>query len=104
MRNRTPEFQRFRVKQFFIHPLYRSVAEGYDLALIYLNKEIDWNSVVKPLCLANDSDESFTGKMATVAGWGLTKERGEKSPVLRTVSYPGTNIQTKLRFVHWLIN
>lgn len=45
-----------------------------DIALIQLDQEAEWNDLVQPTCLPNPDRDSYSGMMATVAGWGLTNE------------------------------
>ena len=48
-----------------------------DIALIYLEKEIQWTKYVKPICVSADNDVSFSGVIATATGWGTTHQNGE---------------------------
>ena len=65
-----------RVNRIITHPFYNpsrsKVAD--DIALIQLDQEAEWNDLVQPTCLPNPDKDSYSGMMATVAGWGLTNE------------------------------
>ena len=62
---------------------------GYDIALILLDKEVNWNKFVKPVCLANDASVPFIGETATVTGWGRKEVNAFKLPtVLQKVDLP----------------
>jgi hypothetical protein len=65
-----------RVNRIVNHPSYNpsksKVAD--DIAMIQLDQEAEWNDLVQPSCLPNPDKDSYTGMMATVAGWGLTNE------------------------------
>jgi len=67
------------------------VDAGRDMALIYLDREVNWSQFVKPVCLANDPSSSFADKTATVVGWGTqTEDTSEKlkATVLQKVDIP----------------
>ena len=55
---------------------------GYDIALILLDKEVNWNKFVKPVCLANDASVSLIGETATVTGWGRKEVNALKLPTV----------------------
>lgn len=65
-----------RVSRIVKHPSYNPALSKVvdDIALIELEQEAEWNDLVQPTCLPNPDRESFTGMMATVAGWGFTNE------------------------------
>lgn len=67
------------VKEIAIHPSYVDGKVANDIALIRLDNQIQWSSSVQPVCLPakhrdaeNHQHQSFSGRMATVAGWGST--------------------------------
>lgn len=39
-----------------------------------LEKEVDWDTLVQPICLPPEDKETYSGSVATVAGWGFTNE------------------------------
>ena len=68
-----------------IYPYYFKTMEmafkhSSDVALITLEKPLVINSKITPICLPDldKSEETYEGKTATVAGWGVT-ENGETS-------------------------
>lgn len=65
-----------RVNRIVNHPTYDPVKSKVadDIALIQLDQEAEWNDMVQPTCLPNPDKDSYTGMVATVAGWGLTNE------------------------------
>lgn len=86
--NRLSEVQALNIKKIFVHPSFYSAKKGYDMALLYLDGEINWNSLVQPICVASDPKISLDGETATVAGWGRITAGGGKSALLQTVSFP----------------
>ena len=65
-----------RVNRIVNHPSYNPSKSKVvdDIALIELDQEAEWSDWVQPSCLPNPDKDSYTGMMATVAGWGLTNE------------------------------
>lgn len=68
--------------------------KGYDIALIYLDREVNWSDSVKPICLAADEHLSFAGAIATVAGWGMTNN--DKSSNNLTMSHVLKNVDVPI--------
>lgn len=65
-----------RVNRIVNHPSYNPSKSKVvdDIALIQLDQDAEWNDLVQPTCLPNPDKDSYTGMIATVAGWGLTNE------------------------------
>ena len=64
-----------KVTEIIVHPTYSSSAKVIsDIALMRLKEEVEWNDLTQPACLPNPDGDSFSGHMATVAGWGWTNE------------------------------
>ena len=95
-RNRAlPKDQMFKAQKILLHPSFVSVDAGRDMALIYLDREVNWSQFVKPVCLANDPSSSFADQTATVVGWGTQDEdtaaedtQKLKATVLQKVDIP----------------
>ncbi|XP_057365453.2 serine protease 30-like [Daphnia carinata] len=82
-----------RVNRIVNHPTYDPVKSKVadDIALIQLDQEAEWNDMVQPTCLPNPDKDSYTGMVATVAGWGLTNEiknGGQRPNTLQKVDLP----------------
>ncbi|OGS07386.1 MAG: hypothetical protein A2270_00240 [Elusimicrobia bacterium RIFOXYA12_FULL_51_18] len=80
----TVGIERFSPSEVIRHPNYNSNTGlvDYDFALLRLNGE----SKFPPISLNRGE---LSGKIAlTIAGWGLTKEGGQPSNILKTVSVP----------------
>lgn len=83
--------QHLTVDQVLIHPAMNLVTYDNDIALVHLTTPAIINDYVKPIALtANPEDEALVapGIVATVTGWGATKESGGLAPVLREVTVP----------------
>ena len=89
---RQSEVQMIKVKKIFRHPQFESIDKGKDIALLYLEEDVNWSHFAQPICLASDENLSFAGVIATVAGWGATnKTAGTNftlSPILQKVDVP----------------
>jgi len=55
------------------HPQYSKVVGDFDFSLVRLKEKIDWADQpnIRPVCLPRNKDETFTGRRATVSGWGV---------------------------------
>ncbi|KAL7056737.1 hypothetical protein AAHC03_020671 [Spirometra sp. Aus1] len=59
-----------------------------DIALIKLKHPVKLNKYVQPACLPYPDEVFEAGTLCAVAGWGVTEEDGEISPVLRHIKVP----------------
>ena len=50
------------------------IISDYDFALIKLERKILWKNYphIRPVCLPANGKETYEGRKATVAGWGVT--------------------------------
>ncbi|KAM7363381.1 venom protease-like [Cochliomyia hominivorax] len=76
----------YNIKNEFIHPQYfiTDIQEKYnDIALVELDKEVNFNSYIMPACLPLVDGRDFKEYLA--AGWGRVTDTGELSPHLLKV-------------------
>lgn len=67
------------VQQIIRHPKYvPGNKDGDDIALLMLQEPIVWNDLVQPICLPNPDKKTFTGHLATAAGWGRHQENSKR--------------------------
>lgn len=66
-----PHFRR-NVTQMIIHSSFKPETFENDIALLKLDRAIEYGPAVAPLCLASKSSELFINETATVVGWGQT--------------------------------
>lgn len=62
-----------------------------DLAILYLEKDVEFNDFVRPICLPVSDpirSQSFVSYNPFVAGWGRTSEGGVSSQILQQVQVP----------------
>lgn len=81
-----------KVSQIITHENWRGaqgIQSGWDIALLRLASPAP--ASIKPAKLATAAIEAQiagVGKMVTVSGWGLTRDKGSQSDVLREVNLP----------------
>jgi len=74
------------------HPAYNPDTTMNDIAIIKLEKPINFTSTVQPACLPAEDEVVADKAEATVAGWGLTREGGyDTSSILMQVGVPVIN-------------
>lgn len=71
-----PHTREFQVKQINAHPKFSAGDHKHDIALLLLNKAVEFSEQIRPIQL-DDSKPSFIEKVAgnygTVVGWGFTE-------------------------------
>jgi hypothetical protein len=67
-----------------VHPKYNFFTYEYDLALVQLDKPLEFAPHISPICLPA-SDDLLIGENATVTGWGRLSEGGTLPSVLQEV-------------------
>lgn len=65
-----------------LHPEYVCNKVKHDIAVLVLEKSLEWSEYVSPACLPTAPGEigyqNFDNNLATVAGWGWTNEHSNK--------------------------
>ncbi|XP_055379606.1 serine protease filzig [Condylostylus longicornis] len=75
------------VKRIVVHRQYDAATFENDLALLELESPINYDTHIVPICMPPDTAD-FTGRMATVTGWGRLKYGGGVPSVLQEVQVP----------------
>ncbi|KAG7153383.1 Phenoloxidase-activating factor 3-like 1 [Homarus americanus] len=93
----SPPAQDFTPEQTIRHPSFnnRGVFND-DIGLIRLNRKVNFNSNIKPICLPPsgiDVQAFISGSTAITAGWGRT-EQGINSQTLKKVKLPFVDLNT----------
>ena len=68
------------------HPNYNSGTMENDYSILTLSSPVTFSRQMAPVCLPADTSVLYTGKMATVTGWGTTSSGGSLSPKLLEVN------------------
>ena len=101
-----PSQQTFKIVNLKVHGLYRGPRKPkhlHDIAIITLDREAELNDKVQIAKITNSTKWNSKDVNMTVIGWGLTRDDGFKSYVLREVGVPIKKIDEcepiyKLRF------
>lgn len=78
-----PEVQERRLKRIISHPSFNDFTFDYDIALLELEKPVEYSSVVRPICLPDASHVFPAGKAIWVTGWGHTQYGGTGALILQ---------------------
>ena len=73
------------VDRIIVHEKYSTDTSDYDIALLHLSTPFG-AAVISPITAADAQRLTEPGDLAVVAGWGLTAEAGNVSPILRRVT------------------
>lgn len=65
------------LKRIISHPSFNDFTFDYDIALLELERPVEYSNTVRPICLPDTSHDFPTGKAIWVTGWGHTYEGGE---------------------------
>lgn len=79
------------VAKYVAHPAYNRRNGRSDIAILYLERNVDFGKTIAPICLPhaqNLRQKSYIGYMPFVAGWGKTQEGGESATVLNELQIP----------------
>ncbi|XP_045508324.1 serine protease filzig [Colias croceus] len=75
------------VRRVIVHRQYDAATFENDLALLELESPVKFDAHIVPICMPQD-DADFTGRVATVTGWGRLKYGGGVPAVLQEVQVP----------------
>jgi hypothetical protein len=84
------------VAEIIVHPeyYYERVAQYHDIALLRLQRKVEFNKWIQPICLPIDSrirSMDFASHSLEVSGFGLTED-GVSSPVKKKVVLEGRTL------------
>lgn len=71
------EVQRRFLKQVIPHPNYNYDTYDNDIALMELERPVDYTDFIKPICLPAPQHIFEVGKQVYITGWGALREGGE---------------------------
>ena len=88
-------FRSLEVVERIMHSGYSPRSFSHDIALLALDRDVDYRADIAPVCLPLLSDvveaRSFVGTRPFVAGWGATRFRG---PTSNTLQYAGLQVRS----------
>lgn len=73
--------EEYNVLQIRVHPNFQFTpqADRYDVAILVLDRPVQYRENIMPICLP-EKGADFTGRTATVAGWGAIEPRSKLRP------------------------
>ncbi|XP_034177515.1 uncharacterized protein LOC117602982 [Osmia lignaria lignaria] len=87
-----------RVKRVVRHRGFNGRTLYNDIALLTLNEPVPFTHQIRPICLPSGS-QLYSGKVATVIGWGSLRESGPQPAILQEVSIPiWPNSECKVKY------
>ncbi|KAK2574958.1 hypothetical protein KPH14_008721 [Odynerus spinipes] len=87
-----------RVKRVVRHRGFNSRTLYNDVAVLTLSEPVDFTEQIRPICLPSGS-QLYSGKTATVIGWGSLRESGPQPAILQEVSIPvWSNNECKFKY------
>ncbi|RMX47449.1 hypothetical protein pdam_00002138 [Pocillopora damicornis] len=76
------------VSKLCIHQKYNERTMDFDIALLHLNKPVNYSDAVSPICMPSSSWNSSNTSQCYVTGWGQIREAGPTSDKLRVAQVP----------------
>ncbi|KAM6073099.1 coagulation factor XI-like isoform 1-T1 [Theristicus caerulescens] len=78
----------FKVEEIIVHPQYKYAQTGYDIALMKLDKPMNFTDLQLPICLPSKEDANILYTNCWVTGWGFRKEKGHVEDILQKATVP----------------
>jgi len=87
-----PSQQVVGIEKYWVHPNFSEGSpsdhyESYDITLVKLDKDVELNEYVRPICLPQATDRLQADEKTVNVGWGQTEE-GSEPKQLRQVVLP----------------
>ena len=76
----------YKVQSFETHPNYANGLLDHDLAIVRLNRKVQWSMNAQPMCLSNEGPKP--GTSATLVGWGYDSFKGASTENLHIATMP----------------
>ncbi|XP_072809823.1 suppressor of tumorigenicity 14 protein isoform X1 [Vicugna pacos] len=78
-----PGVQELRLQRIISHPYFNDFTFDYDIALLQLERPVEYSPTVRPICLPDATHAFPAGKAIWVTGWGHTQEGGTGALILQ---------------------
>ncbi|XP_020440308.2 plasma kallikrein isoform X6 [Corvus cornix cornix] len=78
----------FKVEEIIVHSQYEYAQTGYDIALLKLDKPMNFTDLQLPICLPSKEDTNTFYTDCWVIGWGYRKEKGRVQDILQKAPVP----------------
>ncbi|ALC38392.1 CG31728 [Drosophila busckii] len=80
-----------RIKRLVRHKGFEFSTLHNDIAILTLSEPVPFSTEIQPICLPTSPSQqsrSYSGQVATVAGWGSLRENGPQPSILQKVDIP----------------
>ncbi|XP_020810529.1 transmembrane protease serine 9 [Drosophila serrata] len=80
-----------RIKRLVRHKGFEFSTLHNDIAILTLSEPVSFTREIQPICLPTSPSQqsrSYSGQVATVAGWGSLRENGPQPSILQKVDIP----------------
>ncbi|KAH8376983.1 hypothetical protein KR093_002500 [Drosophila rubida] len=80
-----------RIKRLVRHKGFEFSTLHNDIAILTLSEPVPFSTEIQPICLPTSAAQqarSYSGQVATVAGWGSLRENGPQPSILQKVDIP----------------
>lgn len=77
-----------RIKTISEHERFDIISFDNDIAVLELDRAVNFGSTVQPVCLPSGEVADFSGSMGIIAGWGRLGETKPTSSILRSLLVP----------------
>nr|CAI9694220.1 unnamed protein product [Rangifer tarandus platyrhynchus] len=77
-----------RAKHIVMHEDFDTQSYDSDIALIQLSSALEFNSVVRPVCLPHNLEPLFSSEICVVTGWGSISKEGGLASRLQQIQVP----------------
>jgi len=78
------------VKDYFVHPDWNQNIPSYDadIAVLTLQKSIEFNEYIQPICLMEPDSKALKVKKGVVVGYGRSETASRHEHIARKIDYP----------------
>jgi len=89
-----PSQQLFTVEKYVVHPGWGTQGLAFDALLVKVDRDIEFNDNVRPICLPEAVETLTAGEWATTFGWGTREGGGPEHKRLQQIKLPVLDIET----------
>lgn len=72
-----PRFQKFKMEKIIIHENFDNLTKHNDIALIRLDRNVEFSESIQAICLPKSSKVSIPGELLEIVGWGKVNNSKE---------------------------
>ena len=82
----------YKIEKIANHQDYNGTSFRDDITIITLDRDIKFNSIMKPVCLPKETEDDFAALSVKASGWGISDIRTKKtSHFLKYIELTTTN-------------